>query len=417
MEFIQTPPKLNLLELREKLFSLMRESEYADNSINTFRKIFNLLEEFLSEKECDYYDISIGKEFADSCKKYRGKIVNGKRVMTDTVLTFITSLNSILLFNKLKSPAVEKSFYCPACFAVTHDRYIQSLRDKKRASETIENHSRYVSAFLADFSNIANSFDKLDFAYLQSYLKTAALNENAFYCLSSFLRFLYSSGLTKINYAYDIRPAVVEKRLPSVYSKSEIGRMLNCIDRKTVKGKRDYAIILLAYRLGLRVSDIYSLTFNEIDFNNDKISIVQKKTKVPLTLPLLPEVKHAIENYVSVRPNSPYEEIFLRTRAPFEPIKRGTSSTQLEKYFSKADIGSDCRKKGLHSLRSTLATELVSEDVSYAVTQKILGHLDSSSIQHYVRLDVEALRACSISVPSPTGNFHKILMGEVKENG
>lgn len=417
MEFIQTPPKIYLLELREKLFSLMQESEYADNSINTFRKIFNLLETFFSEKGYDYYDITIGKEFMCSCKKYRGKIVNGKRIMTDTVLTFVTCLNNILLFNQLKTPTAEKTFYCPDCFKATYDEYIQSLRNKNLTSETIENHSRYVSAFLTDFSSIADSFDKLDFNFIQSYLKTKTFNENVFYCISSFFRFLYSSGLTKINYAYDIHPAVVEKRLPSVYSKEEIGKMLSCIDKKTVNGKRDYAIILLAYRLGLRVSDICSLKFSNVDFINNKISIVQKKTHVPLNLPLLPEVKNAFEDYIAVRPNSPHEEIFLRSRAPFEPLKRGSSSTQLEKYFNKSDIDGDFRKRGLHSLRSTLATELVSENVSYAVTQKILGHLDSSAIQHYVRLDVEALRTCSISVPSPTGNFQKILFEEVKENG
>ena len=136
-----------------------------------------------------------------------------------------------------------------------------------------------------------------------------------------------------------------------------------------------------------------------------------------MNLPLLPEVRCALSDYISARPCSQHSEIFLNTKAPFTPMKRGSESSQIADYFRRASFGNDGRKIGLHSLRATLATELVAENVSYAVTQKILGHVDSSSIQHYVKLDVEMLRSCSIAVPQPSGNFQKMLLAEVSENG
>ena len=78
----------------------------------------------------------------------------------------------------------------------------------------------------------------------------------------------------------------IEQKLPTVYSKDEIIQTLKCIDRTTIKGKRDYAMILLAYRLGLSVSDITSLRFENIDFENKKINVIQTKTRVPLSVPL-----------------------------------------------------------------------------------------------------------------------------------
>lgn len=409
MGFIQPPPKLNFFNLRERLFALMREKEYAFNSINTYRKICNLLESFLIEHNIEDYDPSVGQEFLATCEKYRGKIIDGKRVMTDMTLAFIKTLDNIVLFGKLKSDSTEKHFYCPDCFLPILKDYLDHLRNSNYHSSTIDNHYRYVAEFLTSVSNTSTSLESIPLADLYSIYENYASKSFSLYCISSFLQFAYKAKLTPTDFSKLIRFPKQEQKLPTVYSKNEIIQTLKCIDRSSVKGKRDYTMILIAYRLGLRVSDIVSLTLENIDFDNNKINIIQMKTGVPLSLPFLPEVKAAIEDYLSVRPCSISPEIFLRVRAPFVSLKRTAENSALKKYFNMASVNTVNKKCGLHTLRSTLASELVSENISYAVTQKILGHTDSSAIQHYVRLDIEALRECSLPVPPPTGNFKELL--------
>lgn len=387
----------------------MNENNYALNSINTGRKICNLLETFLLENNIEEYEPSIGQAFLSECKKYRGKIINGKRVETDTALTFIKKLDNIVLFGKLKPDDVEKHFYCPDCFKPILTEYINNLKERNYQLTTIENHYRYVAEFLTALSNTSTSFESIVPANLYDIFMGFAFKGASLYCISSFLRFAYKENFSKIDYSKLINFPKREKKLPTVYSKDEMIQTLNCIDRNTLKGKRDYAMILIAYRLGLRVSDIISLTFQNIDFDNNKINIVQTKTGVPLSLPLLPEVKMSIEDYLAVRPCSAYLELFLSTKAPFTPLKRTAENSALKKYFKKASVNTLNKKSGLHSLRSTFASELVSENISYSITQKILGHTDSNAIQHYVKLDIEALRACSLPVPLPMGNFKELL--------
>ena len=417
MDFIQPPPKLNYLDLRNKLFSLMKEKNYALNSINTYRKIFDLLELNISERGITDYDPYVGKDFLASCNKYRGKIVNGKRVMTDTVMSFVKVLNNIVLFGQLKSTTCEKVYYCPECFKSVIEDYLDHLRDKSYRPSTINNYYRYVSEFLTFIKKDTDSLKNISVQQLHSFIEKYADIGNALYCVSLFLRFAYKNDLTITDFSRIIQYPAREQNLPTVYSKDEIFKTLKCINRNSSKGKRDYAMILLAYRLGLRASDVTTLKFENIDFENERINVIQTKTRVPLSLPLLQEVKNAIEEYIAVRPDSSQSEIFLGSRAPFAPMKRTSENSQLKKYFYKASVNTVGKKCGLHALRSTLATELVSENVSYAVTQKILGHTDSSAIQHYVKLDVEALRNCSLPVPVPSGDFKDLLkLREVKGN-
>ena len=102
-----------------------------------------------------------------------------------------------------------------------------------------------------------------------------------------------------------IRPCKYSKeKLPSYYSKEEILQFENQIDRLSIVGKRDYAMFLLASRLGLRSSDIRLLQFSDIDWDKNEIRIIQKKTKKPVILPLLEDVGTAIIDYVmNARPD------------------------------------------------------------------------------------------------------------------
>jgi len=200
--------------------------------------------------------------------------------------------------------------------------------------------------------------------------------------------------------------------LPTTYSEEEIRRTEQAVDRSTTMGKRDYCIILLASRLGIRAGDIVSLAFGNLDFEGNEISFVQKKTGIPQSLPMLPVIKAALLDYINNgRLKSGEQTVFLRCKAPFLPISPTALNYLTTKYLKRAGIDTAVKKHGPHSLRASLATSMVNDRIPYESVRKILGHSDPDVIMHYAKLDIENLRSCSVDVPEPSGFFRLFLEG------
>ena len=164
-------------------------------------------------------------------------------------------------------------------------------------------------------------------------------------------------------------------------------------------GKRNYAILLLAARLGLRSGDIRDFKFEHIDWENNLIRKVQRKTGEPITLPLLPEIGWALIDYIKHgRPLSDAPEIFVRQVAPHVPMKYYDS--MLVKLLQQAGISTEApRHHGMHALRHSLATRLLEQNTPLPIIQEVLGHCDPATTQQYISVDVEQLRSCAMEVP------------------
>ncbi|MDZ7607132.1 MAG: tyrosine-type recombinase/integrase [Cyclobacteriaceae bacterium] len=118
-----------------------------------------------------------------------------------------------------------------------------------------------------------------------------------------------------------------QAKLPSYYTDQEIQKLLMSVDRGTIVGKRDYAILVLAAYLGLRASDIARLKFLNLNWEQSKIAVTQFKTGKEITLPLLPVVGNALLDYIQYgRPKSDEQYIFLFVISPFLPIHPSTSA-------------------------------------------------------------------------------------------
>lgn len=124
-------------------------------------------------------------------------------------------------------------------------------------------------------------------------------------------------------------------------------------------------------------------------------------------------MSEAIEDYLSVRPLSMAKEIFINVYAPYNSISTGTIRNLLKKYIATADIDVGNRKKGPHVLRSSLASSMVNDDVSYETVRKVLGHSSNNAIKHYARIDIEKLRQYCLEPPQISGRFEAFLKGEV----
>ena len=228
--------------------------------------------------------------------------------------------------------------------------------------------------------------------------------------IHTFLRFLAEEGYTQRDYSCIVPLFKRPQPMPPVYSEAEIRRIEAAVDRQGPHGKRDYAALLLATRLGIRGGDIATLTFEELDFKRNTICLTQQKTAAPLSLPMLPEIKAALLDYLEhERASSDSEYVFLSLKPPFSHISVHLLGKLTSTAIRSAGIVPGGRKCGPHAFRASLASSMVNDDVPYEVVRNTLGHTDVNAIKSYARLDVERLRVYALAVPEPTGYFAKFL--------
>ena len=232
-----------------------------------------------------------------------------------------------------------------------------------------------------------------------------------------FLDFCFNTKLIEKKYGELIPKYSAPKKLPSTYSVEEITTIEFSINRKTSIGKRDYALLLLATRMGLRSGDIVGMKFEYLDFDQNKIRLFQEKTGNYIELELLEIVKEALTDYIeNARPHNKNPYIFLSCKGPYKQISTGTlRSGVVKKYMSIAKISTTGKKHGPHALRASLATSMVNDDIPFEAVSKILGHSSKETIKRYAKLDIEHLRACAIEVTPPTGSFKFWLDGGLNE--
>lgn len=190
-------------------------------------------------------------------------------------------------------------------------------------------------------------------------------------------------------------------KLPQTWTEEEIDRILKVIDTESPTGKRNYAMFLLMARTGLRVSDIVSLKFSNIDWKNNSISLVQQKTGNNLGLPLSKELGMAIISYLrNGRPQSTSDFIFIRHIAPYGALDcHNNFNPELRKYMRRAGITLFSeRHAGVHTFRHSFATNMLKAETSLQDISQILGHSDINVTETYLRVDVEQLRLCALNL-------------------
>ena len=224
-------------------------------------------------------------------------------------------------------------------------------------------------------------------------------------CLRGYLGFIHTSSLTKLNLSIFL-PHVPNRRdstIPSAYSASDVEKLLGSVDRDNAKGKRDYAMMLIAARLGLRSSDICSLEFSSIDWESNQIKIIQQKTGNPASYPLLEDVGLAIIDYLkNGRKEAPDEtHVFLREAPPYTRLHNHSFYTIVDGYMKRARIHIPPGKKhGPHALRHSLSSRLLENDVPLPIISAILAHKSTETTKVYLKIAEKQLVECALEVPN-----------------
>ena len=215
--------------------------------------------------------------------------------------------------------------------------------------------------------------------------------------LKKLYAYLYTTGQSESAYSALLSFTVSrEKRVYPTLPKSDIAKLLDVIDRASLMGKRNYAVMMLGTVLGLRACDVVALKLSDIDWQSGEIKIMQSKTARPLVLPLTQDVGEALQDYIlNARPKSKAKEVFLRIKAPH---------TALMTAVSIGEIYEDCciaaglpASRRFHNLRRSLGTSMVSNGVSVYDVAQIFGDGNVESVKPYIAADMEHLKMCALS--------------------
>jgi integrase len=198
------------------------------------------------------------------------------------------------------------------------------------------------------------------------------------------------------------------EKLPSVYSAAEIKQIEETVSQSSAVGKRDYAMLLLATRLGLRSSDIAGLTFENLDWNRNIICLTQYKTKKMIELPLLADVGEAVINYLKyARPVSGLQQVFLTVCNPYRTVNRLIINGAVSRTIIASGVDITGRKFGPHAMRHTLASQLLRNGTSLPVISETLGHTNTQVTMNYLRIDINNLMRCTLDVPLVSTSFYE----------
>ena len=255
----------------------------------------------------------------------------------------------------------------------------------------LEQHKATAELRLEDVSQFIRYISK----YYQSTSMRALLS-----ALRCFLRYLEEKGLTAKRLSLAVPSSGARKTIviPTITVQEEQD-ILSVTARSTVMGKRNYAMVLLALRTGLRSIDIANLKLLDIKWKAGTIEIVQVKTGQPLILPLLDEVGNAMADYIlNGRPYSNEPYIFLRTQAPYQKLSSHSACYGVScKIMHDAGIRQGVNeRKGFHCLRHSLAARMLAQEVPLPVISSILGHGNPESTKTYLSTDLEHLRVCAL---------------------
>lgn len=301
-----------------------------------------------------------------------------------------------------------------AAAAVTpHEEIFEEFSDYLRkerglATTSIVHHLPFVRLFLretcpagaGDLGRISQG-DVIRFIERHARDRSPASGKSMCWALRSFLRYLHHKGLNPRSLATSV-PSIRRWRftnLPTYLSAVQVMVVLDGCDRTTALGRRDYAILLMLAKLGLRASEVATLTLDDIHWRSGEM-LIHAKGRQRTRMPIPPDVGAAIVAYLrDGRPPSSCRRVFLRTPAPHTGFASGCAITMIAKTaLDRAGIRG-CAHRGAHLFRHSLATELLRSGATLSQIGQLLRHQSHDVTRIYAKVDLEALRPLSLPWP------------------
>ena len=395
----------------QQLITQTKEALTQAGASNYYQKVFKTLTNqlllYAEEHNTDAFSMDFGLQFLEDHYSMSSKIEQKK-----WCATYSRCINALAEYQRSGSITLylvmdERAYTFPDGFRNSAEEYI-SHREKigiiKKSNKVCSLYLERFFAFLTKkniFSLAALSLkDVLEFMESLSCYEKPTIN-HTMRAVRYYLKFCYENGfMEKEMFSKLPNPHYNrQSRLPSSYSADEVKKLLDSIDLGNPCGIRDYAIILLIARLGLRSSDVANLRFSNIDWEKEVIRLTQVKTGNPLELPLLEDVGEAIINYLkNARPKTDSDHVFVRQVPPYTEFNPGAVGSLVRVHLQKSGIHLEGKKKGSHTLRHSLASRLLEHKIPLPVISEILGHTTTETTMTYLKIDITELKKCALEV-------------------
>lgn len=392
---ISNHPNKSLEKLINNTYQYLKDKGYSQTTMNLCRSIWRRFAQFAGKKE-------FSQDLISQFLKNAGP--HGQYMYSHLLFLLRFYRQGFVLHNQHKditilSKNLEKLLLRFENYCIKH---------RGLCKVTVRTRMSLARRFLVFFTdNYQLPLKRLNHPVLDGFLKTLShLNKvslsNLLQDLKCFLRFLWIHEYLEQDmsiYLPVIRFAK-GRSIPAILSTDQINSILSVIDRASPKGKRDYAMLILAARLGLRSIDIRTLELENLNWERSTIEITQSKTYRPLVLPIQNEVGEALIDYLrNGRPKSEHREVFLWACDPYKPLSSsGTMSQIIDQYRKRANIPSPpLGKRGMHTLRHSLASEMINREIPLTTISGILGHSTERSTHVYTKINITALRTAALN--------------------
>lgn len=401
----------NFKDLTDTAASFLKGQSYSNSVIDHYRREWRRLGQYMMANNLTVYKPDVGTKYLlETIEAIEGRSLPRSKRNIIRMVTVLSDFAATGTIRKRKKKEMSRSLDGPIG-KVMAEYIVQCHKLQNLSLSTRQSMNRYLSVFL-DYLDTCGilSLEKLtpdlifSFAgYLHSGAYSVITKHFIILKVNQFLSYLYTTGTLQVDYS-KVMPKdkyVRQPKLPSYYSEEEVELLVGNIDRANPKGQRDYAMVLLAVRLGLRCSDVSNLQFKNIIWESGVISLTQQKTGEKLELPLFNEIGDAIIDYLKHgRPESNLPFVFLRQIPPYDNMDHNALNGIIQKYISRSGIKYDERHHGPHAFRHSLATNLLAKEIPLPVISSVLGHKCTESTMFYLRVDVNSLKKCALEVPS-----------------
>ncbi|MDD2216544.1 MAG: site-specific integrase [Eubacteriales bacterium] len=397
-----------------EVISYLQKLSYSSSRISQYRSAWQRVAAFMKENDLQFYTASVGEAFIyhlignrryDDLERWEKGIIQCANVLTEFLETGAVKFRRCQKFRELQGAVGQ-----------TMQNYIAYRKSYGISRETVEEYKHRFQNFLSylednDIRDVRLISQQLLMNYAnQLGFCTPYVRHRNLSVIKGYLRYLYDQGLIETDCSRMVPKDkfVKQPKLPSTYTKEEVEALITCIDRSSPKGKRDYAMVLITARLGLRATDVCCLTFENIRWEQSLIVLNQQKTGERIDLPLLSEIGEAIIDYLKYgRPESKLPYIFLHVTSPYDRLNRSTLHSIICLYLRKAGIKfKEERKHGPHALRHSLAGILLEKKTPLPIISEVLGHKNTESTRYYLRIDMNSLRQCALEVPPVNTSFY-----------
>lgn len=396
---------MTISELIAAIIPYIENKNYSQSYFKGFKLILSRLDDYCAEKEITKFSTEVGQQFmlerygVTSRENYRK---HSRLFRTMNMLSDFQHFGTVMIKRRLNRVFPEQ-------FAHHAEAYLHHMEKNYAQPNTILSHKKSLFKF-TDFldSRDVKAYSELTLEHANSYIKIVLCNYSKevaalhMSIMRRFLNYLYETDVIRDNLSSKLITIKINHspaHLPSTLTEEEITKILAAVDRESPMGKRDYALLMIASRFGLRSSDIRNLKSENIDWTNHEIHITQVKTGEPLTLPLPDDVGWALIDYLkNARPVSDASEIFLRVVPPYTVL--ANPNNVLIRYMRLAGIHYErLQHHGLHILRHSMATHMLDKEIPITTIQSIMGHVSSESTKRYTTIDVRQLKECALEMP------------------